>query len=406
MSDIAPLPSLRRVLARMHLRVTLFAVGLTGLTVLLAGFAAIGAYAGQNLHLIGRSAGYSAAPAIVFDDAVAARQSIAPLLEPGVAGIALLKPDGTVLATVDREGKDNSLARWIADRLFFAAPVDEPVMHLGTRIGTVRVHGEGSAVAAYIRDGILGTLACLLLTGLAAWLLSRRLRADIVEPLDAIADAAHSFRRDETLEARVPPASIREVEALRTDFNALIAELADWRQHLRRENETLSHKASHDALTGLPNRALFERRAAEMMAEAYAGEASFVLLYADGDSFKPINDRHGHAAGDAVLIETAARIRNCLRARDVAARLGGDEFAVLLAAPSGSDAAERVTAEIAARMAEPVRLPSGETVTMTLSIGAAIYPGDGQDLATLINRADAAMYAAKGSLRARKQGVS
>jgi len=405
MSDAARLPSLRRVLARMHLRVTLFAVGLTGLTVLLAGFAAIGAYAGQNLHLIGRSAGYSAAPAIVFDDPVAARQSIAPLLEAGVAGITLLKPDGTVLATAEREATDKSLARWIADRLFFAEPVDEPVIHLGTRIGTVRVRGEGSAVAAYIRDGILGTLVCLILTGLAAWLLSRRLRADIVAPLGAIADAAHSFRRDETLVARVPPASIREVEALRTDFNALIAELADWRQHLRRENETLSHKASHDALTGLPNRAHFERRAAEMMTEARAGDASFVLLYVDGDSFKPINDRHGHAAGDVVLIETAARIRSCLRARDVAARLGGDEFAVLLAAPSGADAAERVTGEITARMAEPIRLPSGETVTMTLSIGGGIYPGDGQDLATLINRADAAMYAAKGSLRARQQGV-
>lgn len=405
MSDIARLPTLRRVLARMHLRVTLFAVGLTGLTVLLAGFAAIGAYAGQNLHLIGRSAGYSAAPAIVFDDFVAARQSVAPLLEPGVAEIALIKPDGTILTMVEREGEDDSLARWIADRLFFGTAVEEPVVHLGSRIGTVRVRGEGSAVAAYIRDGLLGTLVCLVLTGVAAWLLSRRLRADIVEPLNAIADAAHSFRREETLDPRVPPASIREVEALRTDFNALIAELGDWRQHMRRENETLSHKASHDALTGLPNRALFERRAAEMMAEARAGDASFVLLYADGDSFKPINDRYGHAAGDAVLVETAARIRSCLRARDVAARLGGDEFAVLLASPSGSDAAERVTSEIAARMAGPIRLPSGEEVLMTLSIGAAIYPGDGQDLAMLINRADTAMYAVKGSLRARQQGV-
>lgn len=405
MSDIARLPSLRRMLARMHLRVTLFAVGLTGLTVLLAGFAAIGAYAGQNLHLIGRSAGYSAAPAIVFDDPVAAQQSIAPLLEAGVAGIALLKPDGTMLANVERESEDDSLARWAADRLFFAAPVDEPVIHLGSRIGTVRVRGEGSAVAAYIRDGLLGTLVCLVLTGVAAWLLSRRLRADIVEPLNAIADAAHSFRREETLNPRVPPASIREVEALRTDFNALIAELSDWRQHMRRENETLTHKASHDALTGLPNRAFFERRAADMMAEARAGNASFVLLYADGDSFKPINDRHGHVAGDAVLVETAARIRSCLRSRDVAARLGGDEFAVLLAAPSGPDAAERVTAEIIARMAEPMQLPSGEIVTMALSIGAAIYPGDGHDLPALVNHADTAMYAVKGRVRTQQQGV-
>lgn len=404
MTDTAPLPTMRRVLARIHLRVTLFAVGITGLTVLFAGFAAIGAYAGQNLHLIGRSAGYSASPAIVFDDAVAARQSITPLLERGVAEITVLREDGTPLAAVQRHGDDDSLSRMVADRLFFANPVEEPVTHLGRRIGTVRVRGEGSAVAAYIRDGFLGTLVCLVITGIAAYLLSRRLRSDIVEPLNAIAEVAHAFRREEALDRRVPPASIREVETLRTDFNALIAELADWRQHMRRENETLSHRASHDALTGLPNRAHFERKGAEMIAEAHAGDASFVLLYADGDGFKQVNDRHGHAAGDAVLVEIAARIRSCLRARDLAARLGGDEFAILLAAPSGSDAAERVASEIAARMAEPIQLPSGEALAMHLSLGTAIYPGDGRDLTTLANHADAAMYASKDSRRRPNQG--
>lgn len=404
MTDAARLPTMRRVLARIHLRVTLFAVGLTGLTVLFAGFAAIGAYASQNLHLIGRSAGYSAAPALVFDDAQAARQSITPLLESGVAEIVLLRADGAPLAAVEREGQDDSFARRVADRLFFAAPVEEPVTHLGQRIGTVRVRGEGSAVASYIRDGFLGTLICLIITGLAAYLLARRLRSDIVEPLNAIAEVAHSFRREEALDRRVPPASIREVEALRTDFNALIAELADWRQHMRRENETLSHRASHDALTGLPNRAFFERKVAEMIAEAHAGDASFVLLYADGDGFKQINDTHGHAVGDVVLVEVAARIRSCLRARDVAVRLGGDEFAILLAAPSGGDAAERVAAEIAARMAEPIALPSGETITMSLSLGVAIYPGDGRDLAALVDHADTAMYAAKESRRTQVQG--
>lgn len=397
MSEPARLPTMRQALARIHLRVTLFAVGLTGLTVLFAGFAAIGAYAGQNLHLIGRSAGYSAAPSIVFDDPAAARQSVMPLLEPGVAEIAVLRADGTTLAAVERSGTSDSLARGVADRLFFAMPVEEPVVHLGKRIGTVRVRGEGSAVARYIRDGFLGTLVCLVITGFAAWLLSRRLRRNIVKPLNAIAEIAHAFRREQALDRRVPPASIREIEALRTDFNALIAELADWRQHMRRENETLHHRASHDPLTGLPNRALFERKGAEMIEEAKAGDASFVLLYADGDRFKQVNDRHGHAVGDAVLVEVAARIRSCLRARDLAARMGGDEFAVLLAAPSGSDAAERVTAEIRARLAEPIRTPAGEEVTMRLSIGAAIYPTDGDDLAALVNRADAAMYALKDS---------
>ncbi len=393
--NAARLPTLRQVISRIHLRVTLFAVGLTGLTVMLAGSATIGLYAERNLGLIAHSASYAAAPSIVFDDADAARQTIAPLLQPGVAEITVLKFDGMTLATGNRAGDDDSVTRKIADRLFFDTPVEAPVLHLGQRIGTVRVRGEGSAVAGYIRAGFLDTLACIFVTGLATWLLARRLRSDIVQPLNAIAAVAHSFRREEMFDQRVPAASIREVEALRVDFNALIAELADWRQHMRREHESLSHQATHDALTGLPNRILFERRLDEMIADAKTSASSFVLLYVDADQFKTINDQYGHAGGDAVLIETAARIRAALRARDVAARLGGDEFAILLAAPSGIDAAERIRAELDTRMGEPIRIPSGETVTMSLSMGAALYPHDGYDLGTLTNRADLAMYSAK-----------
>lgn len=118
-----------------------------------------------------------------------------------------------------------------------------------------------------------------------------------------------------------------------------------------------------------------------------------------------MNDRYGHAAGDAVLIETAARLRACIRAGDMAARLGGDEFAMLLAAPGDADAVGRVGAAIAAAMAVPVDLPSGESVVIGLSIGAAVYPRDGADVAALMNCADLDMYAAKEARRADREGV-
>lgn len=394
--EAARLPTLRRVLAKMHLRVTLFAVALTGLTVLFTGFAALGNYAERNVTLIARSASYTTAPSIVFDDPVAAREAVASILQPGVGNIAVIRADGTQLTSLSRQPDDNSLARIIADFLFFRAPVDMPVTHLGERIGTVQVHGEGSAIADYILAGFLGTFACIVITGIATTLLARRLRAEIVEPLDAMATVAHSFRREDSASARVPEASIREIEVLRGDFNALIEELAEWRQHMRHENATLSHQATHDSLTGLANRVLFERRADEIIVEARAGNASFVLIYADANGFKSVNDMHGHGVGDAVLVDMANRIGACARARDVTARLGGDEFAMLLAAPSADDAVERVSAEIAARMRDPFELPDGQRIAMSLSLGIAIYPRDGHDLSSLLAHADSAMYASKG----------
>ena len=190
-------------------------------------------------------------------------------------------------------------------------------------------------------------------------------------------------------------APIAEIEALGGDFNSLLAELDDWHHHLRRENERLSHRAAHDDLTGLPNRASFEQCLSSALVQARQDGQPFALLYLDGDGFKAVNDRFGHAAGDAVLVEIAIRLKACLRAGDIAARLGGDEFGLLLAAPAGRDAIARVQLCLSERMGYPIRLPSGDKVRVGLSVGSAVFPEDGNDAAALVNVADSEMYAAK-----------
>ncbi|HWK35878.1 diguanylate cyclase domain-containing protein [Sphingomonas sp.] len=392
-----PLPTLREALSRVHFRVTLFAVGITGLTVLLSGLAAVGVYARQNLALSAQTASYTVAPAIVFDDAEAARQSIAPLADvDGVAEIAVVDRAGRTLARLSHAAPPHRLSiAGVAEWLFFPHPTVAPVNHNGGVIGEVRVRGDAGIIAGYIGMGLAGTLACMVLTALAAGLLAARLRQSVIAPLGAIAAVAHAVRADRAFDRRAPDAPIREIDALSSDFNALLAELERWQLNLRSENATLSHQATHDALTGLPNRIRFDESLAAMLERAASDGASFAVLYADCNAFKAINDQYGHAAGDAVLVETARRLRAGLRAGDIAARLGGDEFAMLLATPSGPEAVARVRDALRALMAMPIALPSGEEVTMTLTVGAAVYPDDGADVAALVHHADIEMLAAK-----------
>lgn len=119
------------------------------------------------------------------------------------------------------------------------------------------------------------------------------------------------------------------------------------------------------------------------------------VLFLDSDRFKGINDNFGHAAGDAVLVAVADRVRAQLREGDLVARLGGDEFAVLLAPLHKVEDAERIADKILASMDLPITLPGDDSVVTSLSIGIAVYPDHGVTPGALLNAADAAMYQAK-----------
>ena len=119
------------------------------------------------------------------------------------------------------------------------------------------------------------------------------------------------------------------------------------------------------------------------------------VLFLDSDRFKVINDNFGHAAGDAVLVAVANRVRAQLREDDLVARLGGDEFAILLAPLHNPEDAQRIADQIIASMDVPITLPDHSQVLTSLSIGIAIYPEHGATPGTLLNAADAAMYQAK-----------
>lgn len=166
----------------------------------------------------------------------------------------------------------------------------------------------------------------------------------------------------------------------------------------KQAEEGLRHMAHHDALTGLPNRVLFYDRLDMALRRARRDNEYLALLYLDLDNLKTVNDTLGHEIGDRLLREVASRLLECTRASDTVARMGGDEFTVLLTNVSDSGSAGVVIGKIHKTMETPLKF-DGNVLTLSASIGVAVYPGDGETAANLVRHADADMYAKKERAR-------
>jgi len=165
---------------------------------------------------------------------------------------------------------------------------------------------------------------------------------------------------------------------------------------LERVSEQLRHQALHDALTGLPNRVLLHDRIEQAILNVRRRGMQFSLLFLDLDGFKEINDTFGHHVGDALLAKIGTRLRDRLPAPDIIARLGGDEFAMLLDHPGSAEAAAEAGRKLLDALEQAFEI-DGHKLVVSASIGIAHCPSHGTDPATLMRRADVAMYAAKAA---------
>ncbi|MBE9012914.1 CHASE2 domain-containing protein [Pseudanabaenaceae cyanobacterium LEGE 13415] len=171
-------------------------------------------------------------------------------------------------------------------------------------------------------------------------------------------------------------------------------ELSQSNAELRLSQDRLNYIANHDALTGLPNRILLYERISESISTAKANGQVLALMFLDLDGFKQINDTLGHAIGDLLLQAVAKRLTGCLRTSDTVARLGGDEFVVLLPTIPDTSNVTQVARKILSTLSQAFAI-SGETLSVTTSIGIALFPEHGDQLESLMERADEAMYHAK-----------
>ncbi|SEH44806.1 diguanylate cyclase domain-containing protein [Magnetospirillum fulvum] len=164
---------------------------------------------------------------------------------------------------------------------------------------------------------------------------------------------------------------------------------------IKSSEESIRVLAHHDALTGLPNRILFNDRLIQAMAQARRNQHKLAVLFIDLDRFKPVNDRYGHDMGDSLLRKVAERLRGCLRDIDTPARIGGDEFVVLLNQVKDEADARTVADKAAAAMAEPF-LVNETILTISSSIGISVFPDHGESVTELLTHADREMYRRKG----------
>lgn len=404
MTDVAgnqdrtePLPTLRDLLAKVHLRLIAFTIALATISLLASGVLMIRSYAQRNLELIAHNVSYVVEPAVILGDPDA--------IAEGVASVAAAM-DVKQVQVVD--GKGHILTRWVnpavhatgvlepvASRLLWSHPVIKPVRRGNSVLGEVRVYGDSGAIVSFFLSGTLVGLLCLGATIAATQLLARRLHRDVIAPLDHIAEVAHAITADRRFEKRIPASGIAEIDQIGRDFNGLIAEIQAWQAVMTIENAELTRQSTHDSLTGLGNRVLFERKLHETVTTAKRSNTIFAVLYLDIDEFKQINDRYGHESGDAVLIEVAGQLRRSIRKVDHPFRLGGDEFAVILAPFERREQVQTVIDRINHGMSGRFRLSDGPFATPSLSVGVAIYPEDGSTPSDLLRRADLAMYSQK-----------
>lgn len=393
--------SLRAVVRRAHLRMAWVAITLAGILLLLVGLVALRFYLANNLQLMARSVAYTVEASLVFADQVEAGRALDEVLKnEGVAQARIVQADGRVFAQW-RPEKPAAMARVgsvLATGL--GLPVEQAEIRQGVKlIGHVELRSDGAGLARFLSTGLVVLLLCQGISGYVGLRLSRRMLADIAEPLQELARVARAVRYDRSMEQRVRPARIAELRALGDDFNALIAELQIRHQRLQQQNSLLTQQAMSDSLTGLANRAHFEQRLLRALDDAVAMEQKLAVLFMDADRFKEVNDSLGHAAGDALLKMLGERLRQQVRETDLVARLGGDEFAVLLHPVRGMGDVQAVIEKIISAMKSPFFIENEIKLYPAVSVGMAVYPEHGADMQTLLAHADRAMYEDKARRR-------
>jgi diguanylate cyclase (GGDEF)-like protein/PAS domain S-box-containing protein len=220
------------------------------------------------------------------------------------------------------------------------------------------------------------------------------LRQAVAEQIEARV-VLRNYRKDGTLfwnELYVAP--VRDKDGTVTHYVGVQNDISE--QKIAEEN--LRHIATHDSLTGLPNRNLLQDRVSQAIGYAERVKRELAVLFIDIDRFKNINDSLGHAVGDALIVVIAQRLRAAVRIVDTVARVGGDEFVVVLTDLHRESDIDKILASLLAAITQPVAA-DGHELAVTGSIGISVYPRDGHDVSTLLKNADTAMYRAKDAGR-------
>ncbi|MDL5034901.1 sensor domain-containing diguanylate cyclase [Comamonas resistens] len=395
--------SLHAVIRRAHLRMAGMAISLAGVLLLLVGLVVLRLYLLNNLQLMARSLAYTAEASLVFNDRDEAGRMLEQLLRgEDVARALVFDAQGQVFVRWSSGKSATGGVGEVLAAVIGMRPGEAVVSQDSKPVGRVLLYSDGAGFVRFLCAGLAVLALCVGISGYLGMRQSRRMLADIGEPLEQLARVARAVRHDRSMDQRVPPARIAELHELGDDFNALLSELQVRHERLKQQNSALELQASRDGLTGLANRSHFEQRLQQALVDAEESGRKLAVLFLDNDRFKQVNDVHGHAAGDALLRAVGDRLQSLVRETDLVARLGGDEFAILLYPVGDAADAQVVANKIQDAMLEPVITGNGVVLSPSVSAGIAVFPQHGQEMEALMDYADQAMYEAKLARRAER----
>ncbi|WP_462390673.1 diguanylate cyclase domain-containing protein [Acidovorax sp. Q11] len=318
------------------------------------------------------------------------------LIQDSFAPVAALVEGRAQEAVLSRPGTADDEARVFSFvRMPFGGDEEGRFMVVGLSQPLAAVQGE-------VLDLGRSILKILLVLSLVGVVLAAGVSRVVTQPLQAMVAAAQAFSRGQTHGA-LPVHRKDEVGDLARSFHDMEQQISRQITELNASRDAMAHLAHHDALTGLPNRRMFEQRLAqalELSRRSGRSGRDCALLFVDLDDFKAINDTRGHAVGDLVLQAVARVILGAVRQADTVARLAGDEFTVLCENVDSEEAALQIVAKLEQAFAPPLDI-EGQPFPVRASIGVSLFPRDAQNAHTLLASPYAAMYRVKQSHRPR-----
>lgn len=350
---------------------------------------------------------------LVFNDPVEARRELTLLAnQRALRAIAVYDSEGKLFVSVPGV----AVSEFVPDSLALSTErtyqglqinISTPVLVKDKVEGVLYLSESLHQLMNWFIQGVAVMSVLMVLIYLLAARLLVRLQKQALSPLVALAGLAERVAAERNFSLRAPVVNNDEIGSLTQGFNELLKRAEIWQSELsvqlQQESQRgveLEHLALYDSLTGLPNRYYFGQLLHQMVTDSVKHRHKSALLFIDLDNFKYVNDNFGHDAGDAVLVEVSRRILAAIRSDDHLCRLGGDEFALLLPKQLTLSQTSQLCDRLLAQIRAPLLVKNAQ-MPVSLSIGVALCPQHSDDVATLLQLADEAMYRAK---RAGKNG--
>ncbi len=357
----------------------------------------------KRIDIQSKALAQNIAAAVVFGDTASGKEVLSAFAVDQTVLAAMVRNERELFVEYYSDGLNRETDFSDKDIHFTTTPIEVD----GEKVGDITVLVSYSSLNSRVYRIVAFSIATFFIAITIALIISYRLQRTISEPILELRDFAESVASNSDYKSRIKLSSDDEIGDLAEAFDHMLDQIEHRDNHLEKqvrqrtaELEKLAdefrHRAFHDSLTGLPNRALLNERFGSIISHAKRTKTLIGTLLLDLDNFKTINDTLGHDFGDELLKLIAHRIQTVVRGEDIISRIGGDEFVVMVQDIDSAADLEVIAQNILAELRKDIVL-FDQRIKSSVSIGGALYPDDGTDLLTLKRNSDLAMYSAKES---------